>query len=62
MLVVEILCCPHLVLADAGANNRLTLRNLIQTFHDVVRLNEVTTPVVIQGMILFQCGHVVQPW
>ena len=62
MLIVEVLRCPHLMLAHTGTDNGFTLRDPVQTFQDVVRLNEIAAPVVIERMILFQLGNVHCPW
>ena len=61
MFVVEILGSPHLVLADAGADNGLSLRDPVQALHHIVRLNEFTVPIVIERMFLFQLGDVREP-
>src|SRR5215813_14153571 len=61
MLVVEVLRSPHLVLTNTCANDRFALSNLVQTLEDVMWLNEVAIPVVIQRMILLQFRDMEQP-
>jgi phosphoenolpyruvate carboxykinase (GTP) len=61
ILVIEVLRGPHLMLADAGADDRFPLRDLVETFQDIVRLNEVALAIVIERMTLLQLCDVRKP-
>src|SRR4029077_13678459 len=62
MFVIEILCRPHLVLPNTGADNSFTLGDVIQTLQYIMRLNEIAGPVVVERMVLFKIGNVCKPW
>ena len=49
------------MLADAGANDRFTLNNLVQALENVMGLDEIAAAVVIEGVIFLQAGDVLQP-
>ena len=57
MLVVQVLCSPHLMLPDAGADNRLALDDLVQALEHEMRLDEVAITIVGERMIAFQRGN-----
>ena len=50
MFVIQILRGPHLMLADAGPDNSLTLHDLVESLQYVMRLNEVTIAIVLERM------------
>src|SRR5437016_2138259 len=61
MFVIQILSSPHLMLADTGADDGFTLRDLVQTLQNIMRLDEIALTVVVQRMALFQLGDMRHP-
>ena len=61
LLEIEILRGPHLVLADAGGNDGLALRDAVDLFDDVVRLDELALAIVVHRILLLELGQVRQP-
>src|SRR6266581_1032812 len=61
MLVIEILRRPHLMLADACADDGFALCNLVEALQDIVRLDEIAVSIVIEWMALLQLCDAIQP-
>ena len=52
--VVEILRRPHLVLADAGRNDRFAFRMFVDLLDDGIGLNQLAVAIVVQAYSLFR--------
>jgi hypothetical protein len=51
MREVEVLRGPHLVLADAGRDDGLALRDAVDLLDHVVRLDEVAVAIVVHRVL-----------
>src|ERR1700728_699797 len=58
---VAVLRGPHLVLADAGGDDRLAARQAVELLEHVVRLDERARPIVIHGVGALKLGDVRGP-
>ena len=61
LAVVEVLRGPHLVLADAGRDDCLALRVLVDLFNDGVGLDQVGVPVVVQAVLFLEVRDLLVP-
>ena len=52
---IEVLRRPHLVLADAGRDDRAPLSDAIDGFDDVVWLNQRAVAIVVHRVLTLQC-------
>jgi hypothetical protein len=51
---------PHLMLADAGADDGIAFCNLVQAFQNVIRLNVVVHDVIER--VVFLLLNMADPW
>ena len=52
---------PHLVLADAGDDDRLALREVRDLLHDVLGLDQLVVPVVAERVLLQPLRQLAEP-
>ena len=58
---VEVLRGPHLVLAHAGGDDGLALRDAVDLFDHVVRLDQLAVAIVVHRVLLLEVREVRQP-
>src|SRR5690606_8213114 len=59
---LRILCSPHLMLTDAGRDDRLAARQPVDLFDDVVWLDELAVAVVVHRVRAFELGTMRMPF
>ena len=62
MLVVKILRGPHLVLPYSGGDYGVTASNVVDRLDDSVGLDQLTFPVVVQGISFLQGRYLAVPF